>query len=376
MNPTVNSAGQWIKCPASVQAQQTFPRVGDVSQSTLEGRACHELAQKMIGAIHGDPNAPLFGDLVGSLSKDGVLITQELFEAAREYVNDVLSMCGDNNLHIEKRVSLEDFLPEWWGVPDCYIYNDLDNHLTIWDAKFGHELVNAVENWPMMIYAMGLCRKLDLDNQCKITLRVVQPRGFHSGGTTREWSLSRVDLLIYEHQLKEVLKDVARRNPPAQVGSQCKYCTARSHCDTLSRVNYENIDYMNDLHTHNLTGHSLGVELKLLQRAKKMLDYRLSGLEEQAVHELKTGSHVSFFGVKEGTGRERWRKDVPTDQLIMMGNLMGVDIRKPVELDTPAQVRKKGIDETVIKEYSETPSTGLKLVKVDEKSIKSVFERG
>jgi hypothetical protein len=368
MNPTVNSAGQWMKCPASVQAQQQFPRVGDVSQSTLEGRACHDIAQKMINAT--------LDKSVGSLSKDGVLITQELFEAAQEYVNDVFSLCGDNDLHIEERVSLSDYLPGWYGIPDCYVYNTTDNHLIIWDAKFGHELIDAVENWPMMIYAMGLGKKLNINKQCKITLRVVQPRSFHSGGTVREWSLTYAGLSKYKIILHNKLHDIAQTEPPAQVGSQCKHCTARAHCDTLSRVVYENIDYMDNLHTHNLTGHSLGMELKLLQRAKKMLEYRLSGLEEQAIHELKTGSHVSFFSVKEGKGRERWRKDVPIEQIVTVGKLKGVDVCKPVELYTPAQLRKKGIDDTVIMQYSETPSTGLKLVEVDEKSIKSVFERG
>jgi hypothetical protein len=74
-----------------------------------------------------------------------------------------------------------------------------------------------------------------------------------------------------------------------------------------------------------------------------------------------------------GKGRERWKKDVPHAEVIMMGDLLGVDIRKPVEMDTPAQVRKKGIDESVIAEYSETPMTALKLVEVDGAKIRQIF---
>lgn len=59
----------------------------------------------------------------------------------------------------------------------------------------------------------------------------------------------------------------------------------------------------------------------------------------------------------------------------MMGDLMGVDLRKPVELDTPAQARKKGVDESVIAAYSETPMTAIKLVEVDGTEARQVFTR-
>lgn len=61
--------------------------------------------------------------------------------------------------------------------------------------------------------------------------------------------------------------------------------------------------------------------------------------------------------------------------IIMMGDLMGQDLRKPVELDTPAQCIKKGIDPAVVEQYAETPSTGVKLEPVTERGIKMVFSR-
>jgi hypothetical protein len=138
-------------------------------------------------------------------------------------------------------------------------------------------------------------------------------------------------------------------------------------------VSYEGIDFAGKLQTHTLTGHNLGVDLKLLRRAQKAIEYRLSGLEEQAIHELSNGGLVSYFSTERGKGRERWKKDVPHAEVIMMGDLLGVDIRKPVEMDTPAQVRKKGIDESVIREYSETPMTALKLVEVDDAKVRQIF---
>ena len=57
----------------------------------------------------------------------------------------------------------------------------------------------------------------------------------------------------------------------------------------------------------------------------------------------------------------------------MMGDLLGEDIRKPAQLDTPAQCRKKGIDDAVIALYSETPKTAIKLVKDDGSKARQVF---
>ncbi len=58
-----------------------------------------------------------------------------------------------------------------------------------------------------------------------------------------------------------------------------------------------------------------------------------------------------------------------------MAELSGVDLRKPVDLDTPAQCIKKGIDPAVVEQYAETPLTGVKLERVNERAIRSVFER-
>lgn len=373
--PKVSDALTWMNCNGSFRAQQAFPGVsGEVSQSRLEGRACHETAQNM---FRRDADAPLFGEMVGSLSKDGVVVTQELFDAAREYFNEVWGYCNANDLL--QKVQIEEHIPvpgydNWWCIPDAWTYNEQVKTLKIWDGKFGHRIVDPFEHWPMLIYAFSIVERHHLEPDV-IELIVVQPRAFAPGGTVRKWALTPDELVDYRRQVNDTMLSVLDSAPFCTVGSWCKTCTARAGCNTLQNVSYEGIDYASTMQTHELTGHSLGVELKLLRRAEEMIKARRSGLEEQATHELRTGKPVTFFGVEWGKGRERWRKDVPTDQIIMMSDLMGIDARKPVELDTPAQLRKKGIDESVIAEYSETPSTGLKLVEVNERSVKSVFEK-
>lgn len=369
--PKVSDANQWMQCNGSFRAQQLHPPLDvEPSQSRLEGRACHEVAQKL---FRSEP----FSDLVGSLSKDGIVITDELFDAAREYFNEVWGYCNKHGvlqqLHVEEVCPVPGY-NDWYCIPDAWVYVPEGKVLRVWDAKFGHRIVDPFENWQLLIEAYAIVETHHLDVDI-IELVIVQPRGFTSDGTVRKWVLTYDELRAYRQQVNETMPSVLDDAPMCIPGPHCLDCSARAHCDTLKQQSYAGVDYVQSLQTHNLSGHALGVELRLLQRAQEMIKMRLSGLEEQALHEIKQGQHVTFYSAKTTYGRKRWKKDVPVDQVIMMGDLLGQNLRKPQELDTPAQCAKKGIDPSVIEQYAETPVTGVKLEQVDERSIRSVFER-
>lgn len=369
--PKVSDANQWMTCNGSFRAQQAYPPLDvEPSQSRLEGRAAHEVAQKLF------KNEP-FSDLVGSLSKDGIVIADELFDAAREYFNEVWGYCNTHgrvhDLHVEEMCPVPGY-DDWYCIPDAWVYVPEVKVLRVYDAKFGHRIVDPFENWQLLIEAYAIVETHHLDVDI-IELVIVQPRGFTSEGTVRKWALTYDELCVYRQQVNETMPRVLDTAPLCTPGPHCLDCSARAHCDTLKQQSYAGIDYVQSLQTHNLSGHSLGVELRLLQRAQEMIKMRLSGLEEQALHEIKQGQHVTFYNAKTTYGRKRWKKDVPVDQVIFMAELQGVDVRKPQELDTPAQCIKKGIDPSVVEQYAETPVTGVKLEQVDERAIKNVFSR-
>lgn len=360
--PKVSDALTWMNCNGSFRAQQAFPGTpGELSQSRQEGLICHAAAQKLFK-----------GEAVTDVSP-------ELLEAAREYYDEVWNYCTEHNVTLSLNVESKQFVPGysgWYGIPDAWVSHttgDGTKVLKIWDAKFGHRIVDPIEHWPMIIYAFSICESFQTPPDI-IELTVVQPRAFAPGGTVRKWAMTYDELVMYRRQVNDNMIEVVGSKPQCTVGNWCKTCNARAGCDTLQQVSYEGVDFVSNMSTHDLSGHNLGVELKLLRRAEEMIKARLSGLEEQALYELRNGKHVTFFGSQMGTGRERWRKDVPTEQIIMMGDMLGVECRKPVELDTPAQLKKKGIDPQVIAEYSEKPSTGLKLVEVTEKDVANIFK--
>lgn len=368
--PKVSDAGQWMVCNGSFRAQQLHPPLDvEPSQSRLEGRACHEVAQRLFR------NQP-FGNVIGSLSLDGVVITDELFDAAREYFNEVWGFCNTHGVFDKLRYECHCLVPgyyNWSCIPDAWVYVPETKVLRVWEGKFGHRIVDVVENWQLIINAIAIIDCYDGVEPDIIEFVIVQPRGFTSEGTVRKWAITYDELRVYRQQVNDTMLRVLDSTPLCTPGPHCLDCSARAHCDALQQQSYAGIDYVQSLQTHNLTGHALGVELSLLERAQEMIKMRLSGLEEQALHEIKQGQHVTFYSAKTTYGRKRWKKDVPVEQVIMMGSLLGQDLKKAVELDTPAQCIKKGIDPSVVEQYAETPVTGVKLERVNERAIKSVF---
>ena len=374
----------WMNCAASPALSAKYPPVeGELSEAALEGKAIHYVAEQMLKAFKGSNEAPLFTDLVGSFSPQGLIITQEFFDCAREYVNDVVGYCNAHSLlpqlFVEQRVDLSNIIDGQHGYIDVAVHDRANKKIIVWDLKTGHRIVDPVDNWQLIIYAAAIRHLIgDLISPHEwqfysIELRIVQPRAYHRDGIVRTWKTGSVIMTDRIEKIREQAVIARSDSPLCTTGKHCNDCPGNGHCDAYQRVIYDGVDYVMSLMSHDLSPHELGIEIKLLRDISDRVKNRLVGLEQQAIAACKSGQNVTGYTVENAYGRTRWRKDTPTDEIIMMADLMGVDVRKPVELDTPNQVMKKGIDESVIKAYIETPSTGLKLVPVDTNNAKLVF---
>jgi len=382
-----SGADTWVNCTGSVKLSQQFPAIESgegTSEARLEGRAFHEVAQRILESFKSTSTELVSsGHVVGTLSRDNIVITDEIYDGALEYSNDVLRVANIHgtlrDLHIEEHLDLSCIYPEMYGYVDCWLFDKSSATIYVWDAKFGHRKVDAFENWQLITYIAGILDQLNIDGHMdqniNVSLRVSQPRSFRSDGTTNVWDCKASDLRSYINTVKAAAEESYSDDATCKVGRQCEYCPARYACDTLQQGAYSGVDYVGNAEGVSLTGHHLALELRILKRAERMLKARLSGLEEQALGEIRNGKSIPGFTGETGYGRKRWRKDTPVDEVIMMGDLMGVDVRKPVDLDTPAQVLKKGIDATVIELYSETPMTGLKLVEDNGAKARNIFRK-
>ena len=87
---------------------------------------------------------------------------------------------------------------------------------------------------------------------------------------------------------------------------------------------------------------------------------------------IRKGEPATGWTLEQGYGREKWTQ--PVADVLALGAALGYDLAKPQEAITPAQARKKGIDDAVISAYSEKPKGEMKLRPLDEKSIRKAFQ--
>ena len=79
---------------------------------------------------------------------------------------------------------------------------------------------------------------------------------------------------------------------------------------------------------------------------------------------------MPYYHVEQGYGRQQWA--LPEAQIIIMGQMFGKDLSKPGVI-TPSQAKKLGVSEEIVKAYSVTPATALKLVADNPADVRKVF---
>jgi hypothetical protein len=380
-----SSAGIWGKpdgCTGWVLMAQTYPETEETVEAR-EGTASHEIGAEIITDAKTNNRHRTAKDWVGTTASNGVIITEEMYEAAKEYGDDVartmrkLSVFGGPGLRIEQRVEISRVHAINWGTPDCSIYHRPSNALYVWDYKFGFEVVEAFENWQAINYVAGLLDELEIDGHVDqfttVHIRIAQPRAFHRDGTIREWKVLASELRAHINILSSNAHKALGPDAEFNTGSHCKHCPGRHACPAALKAGTGLYEVATKPVPVELSPEALGVQLAIVKRARKQLEYLESGFEEQAKGLIRSGSMVPGWSVEEGIGREAWAK--PIEEVIALGDMLEFDLRKPVAAITPNQAKKLGVDEAVITAYSTKPRTGLKVVPDNGNKAKQVFKK-
>lgn len=376
----MSAAARWVQCPGSVMMELMHPETEE-SDNAKEGTASHELAVKLID-LFSRAIQPQPGEFVGQAASNGVIWTEESYQGALMYTEDVRNemqstgVFGGPNLAIEQRVAAPRIHAESWGTPDCVLYDRQKGVLYLWDYKFGHRVVEAVDNWQLAGYAIG---KLDEitngggDQHIRVVMTVVQPRAWHRNGTVRRWEVMGSDLRPYANILAGKAADALGDDPQCVSGSECLDCSGRHACPTMQRATMAAVAYLGKPTPEYLDADALALEKRILDHAADLIKARRTGINAQIEAMLRSGQTVPGWALEAGQGRQRWT--VPAAEVISLGDMLGINLRKPEEPITPKQAEKAGIDGSVISAYSETPSTALRLVESDKTTAAAVFSK-
>lgn len=371
-----SSAARWVQCALSASLEAAYPET-EASPASLEGTAAHWAVQML---LQGTPVA------IDTQAPNGVAVTLEMLQAAELVRDDILQTLGADwakYLAIERRVQIPRVHPQNWGTPDYRAWSRLNNGrlcLHVWDFKYGHEIVEAFENWQMIDYTAGILGEAGIngqqDQETVVEMVVIQPRAYHRDGPVRRWRAVASDLRAHINRLAMAAEDATSVKPTASPHTDaCKNCKGRHACEALQRAAYFAADYGKHYTPLELTPHALGLELRTLTRAKALLEARVSGLEAQAASKIKSGTLVPFWSLESSPGRLAWSK--PVGEVMALGQMLGLDLAAEPDVITPTQAKAKAktakIAPEIFDAYATRPAGSAKLTIDDGSKARRIF---
>lgn len=364
-----SGAKAWKVCAAWPTMNALYPK--PATPESAEGDAAHWVFAEMLAARAVG---------VGSMAPNGIYVTDEMMDGAEMLVDFVRDHCADfSQLHVEESVSIVRINEQCWGTPDVWWFDRSQMQLDVVDYKFGHRFVDEYENDQGISYTTGILERLaeqlgvtigQLDEAVRVRITIIQPRCYYKGSPVRSWSVNASYLRAHVNHLARAAQLALEANPTATTNSECGDCGGRHACAALQQAAYSDAEFAVQSVPVELSSQAASLELKMLERALERLTSRVEGLRESVTAYARQGHVVPFHRLEQTSGRQQWT--VPTEQVVSMGQLLGVDLSKP-GAKTPKQAQKLGIDEAVIKEYSVTPLGAVKLVSDNPADARRVF---
>lgn len=368
-----SSAARRVACPGSRAMEAQYPQ--DESPQAKEGEAAHWVATENAN-FHKFPP-------IGTIAPNGEAVTKEMVDGAELYAESIRSVISrivlppthtDTIFRAEQPVSISAIHPDCWGTPDAWLYN-ASVGLHIWDYKFGHGFVEVFENWQLIEYAAGILEELEIngldDQNLFVNFYIVQPRSYHRDGSVRRWTVRASDLRPYFNTLRAAEEQATSPNARCIPTPECGYCSARHACEALQRSALQAVDLSTAATPWELDANSTGNELRYLKHAAELLDSRITGLSEQALAMIKRGDRVPHFKAEASKGRTVWNK--PVEEVVALGEMMGVNLKKPTDVITPLQAIDKHVPKELVQSYSHAPLGAVKLVPDDGTDARKLF---
>lgn len=330
-----SGAKKWLSCAASLACEKDIPNTS--GKAAVTGTACHTIAEMHLNQYIKGPALPLErevgayvldegkGQIKALISpmKGAVLITADMIEQVRKYTDYCKAIIDvATYAKLEMRVNLTEVLHpgyegvETFGTADLVAVQELantDEHmLIIGDLKTGRHRVEAKENKQLMLYALGVYRRLKRRyNITVVRLVIFQP---YAGGAS-EWDIlvEGLELFAKFAQKRALLAlDAYFRGKKNLKASDfrpsvdgCQWCRFSEQCAARTKtVNSVLAEELEDDFALELTPEQLVAEYEKLPLLRQHIDK----VEKAMVAALHSGKKVPGYKLVEGKmGNRAWK---------------------------------------------------------------------
>jgi hypothetical protein len=361
-------AKYWAYCAGSVSICRNVKK--STNDKAKEGNAAHELAAHYLLTNKWWPQEiPL---------SNGYIQTEEMRDYVKIYINDVINIIGYLPIscdYIESTISIFRVHINAFGTCDLWYFDTINKILYIWDFKYGWGLVDAYENYQLIMYAVGLLDSIlkkdtRITSEITVCIRICQPRPHHSDGPIREWKITASELNPYIEHLQRQAQLVYEINPPLVTGAHCRYCDALVICPAAAQAGLNSIDV--SLKYTDIELLNIGRHYQILKRAKEAICNQFEALETFAIQSIKNGELIPELEIQPSRGSITWQEN--NESIFSMGDLLNINLRQPEKPCTPLQAINKGIPEDIVKMYSKHVPGKLKLIEHNSRKAKEMMK--
>lgn len=330
-----SGAKKWLSCAASLACEKDTPNTS--GKAAVLGTAMHTIAEVHLNAYIRGTALPLErevgayvldegkGQIKALISpmKGAVLITADMIEQVRKYTDYCKAIIDvATYAKLEMRVNLTEVLHpgyegvETFGTADLVAVQELantDEHmLIIGDLKTGRHRVEAKENKQLMLYALGVYRRLKRRyNITVVRLVIFQP---YAGGAS-EWDISVEGLELFAKFARKralLALDAYSRGKKNLKASDfkpsvdgCQWCRFSEQCAARTKtVNSVLAEELEDDFVLELTPEQLVAEYEKLPLLRQHIDK----VEKAMAAALHSGKKVPGYKLVEGRpGNRAWK---------------------------------------------------------------------
>lgn len=317
-------------------------------QIRLEGNAAHWVVQYCL------QNNMSLDELIDRKSPEGVFITSSMVE----YIEPYYDFLKSSGAIVEVDTSFNFTTFQIRARADAIAFGN--SVLTVADFKYGWKIVEPENNWTLMYHAIGHILRTNLNDVRTVKFVIFQPRPFHPKGNIREWVID-VETL-FERWNHYAVSRLSNLDGILNTGSHCYKCPAMSNCPAQQIALMSAFDVSERAYNSNIDNKNLAMLIDESEKAMSIIKQNLTAYEDLALHRIKSGQSVPNYSVQNGKGQRAWLKHITADFIQLM---TGIDASKK-ELKTPKQAENMGVPKEIVDSFTERPTTGVKLVRIDE----------